>query len=68
VQHCRQSVPASSGVAGSVRDHCVAKSGWFDIVTGPVAAFWEQRVLMKDADQISFHTVNIVDPENWTAD
>ncbi len=25
------------------------------MVSGPVAAFWKQRVAMNDADQVSFH-------------
>lgn len=28
----------------------------YDVVIGPVTAFWEQRVSMLGADQISFHT------------
>lgn len=28
----------------------------YDVVIGPVAAFWQQRVSMLGADQISFHT------------
>ncbi len=37
----------------------VSESGgeWYDIVCGPVAAFWDQRSAMNDADQISFHTI-----------
>lgn len=30
----------------------------YDVVIGPVAAFWKQRVTMHDSDQISFHTVD----------
>ncbi len=30
--------------------------GWYDVVSGPVAAFWDQRVAMQDSDQFSFHT------------
>jgi hypothetical protein len=50
VQHCRQSTPAA------VRDHRRPPADWYDLVTGPVAAFWQQRVAMDDADQVSFHT------------
>jgi hypothetical protein len=54
VQHCRQST------ATAVNDHAgpVAEGGhqWYDIACGPVAAFWDQRSAMHDADQISFHT------------
>lgn len=35
-----------------------ARAGWYDRVSGPVAAFWEQRVAMLGADQISFHTAD----------
>lgn len=50
VQHCRQSTPAV------VNDHKRPLTGWYDLVSGPVAAFWRQRVAMDDADQFSFHT------------
>lgn len=30
--------------------------GWYDVVIGPVAASWRQRLTIYDADQISFHT------------
>jgi hypothetical protein len=29
---------------------------YYDVVYGPVAAFWNQRMIIADADQISFHT------------
>ncbi len=29
----------------------------YDVVYGPVAAFWRQRLLVADADQVSFHTL-----------
>ncbi len=29
---------------------------WYDIVIGPVAAAWRQRLTIYDADQFSFHT------------
>jgi|SRR5947208_3078367 len=50
VQHCRQSN------AQTICDHKRPKDGWYDLVSGPVAAFWDQRVAMDDADQFSFHT------------
>ncbi len=53
VQHCRQSTIAS------VRHHELpdsAKAGWYDMASGPVAAFWKQRVAMLGSDQISVHT------------
>jgi hypothetical protein len=47
VAHCRSGATdhARRGVGGS-----------YDVVIGPVAAFWQQRVSMLGADQISFHT------------
>lgn len=46
VQHCRQG-----------GDHRRANGGpWYDVVSGPVAAMWKQRVAMQGADQYSFHT------------
>jgi hypothetical protein len=58
VQHCRSSTPAGpNGLPGAViNDHKRKPNGWYDVVAGPVAAFWEQRVAMADADQYSFHT------------
>ena len=53
VQHCRQSTP------GNDHDHKKEPSGWYDLVSGPVAAFWDQRVAMDDADQFSFHVGGI---------
>jgi hypothetical protein len=49
VQHCRQSTQAN------VRNHR-RRGGWYDLVSGPIAAFWDQRVAMDDSDQLSFHT------------
>lgn len=54
VQHCRQSSPTA------IRDHRRPTSGWYDLVIGPVAAFWQQRVAMLGADQLSFHTIKAV--------
>ncbi|HEY1064698.1 MAG TPA: DUF3990 domain-containing protein [Pirellulales bacterium] len=53
VQHCRGST------SQTIHDHAgpVSENGqWYDVVSGPVAAFWKQCVAMRDADQISFHT------------
>jgi hypothetical protein len=30
--------------------------GWYDVVVGPIAVSWRQRLTIHDADQISFHT------------
>jgi hypothetical protein len=47
VAHCR------SGADDHGRPEPTA---YYDVVIGPVAAFWEQRATMMGADQISFHT------------
>jgi hypothetical protein len=39
-------------------DHHRSPPGSYDIVYGPVAAFWNQRMMVADADQISFHTLS----------
>ncbi|HET6575400.1 MAG TPA: hypothetical protein VFG68_17485 [Fimbriiglobus sp.] len=58
VQHCRQSTPAdpATGTPEVVHDHKRPTAGWYEMVCGPVAAFWRQRVTMTGADQFSFHT------------
>ena len=53
VQHCRQSTPTA------VNDHRRPATGWYDIVSGPVTAFWTQRGAMVDSDQFSFHAGGI---------
>ena len=64
VQHCRQSVEPVGGAGGVIHHHFGPKvfdgGDWYDVVCGPVAAFWQQRSSMADADQISFHTPNAV--------
>lgn len=47
VAHCR------SGADDHGRS---APTAYYDVVIGPVSAFWEQRATMLGADQISFHT------------
>ncbi len=58
VQHCRTSTPKGwNGAKDETgHDHKRIPGGWYDVVAGPVAAFWDQRVAMADADQYSFHT------------
>jgi len=59
VQHCRASIPAIPPHPAVVNHHERDKSGlptWYDMVCGPVAAFWQQRRAMLDTDQYSFHT------------
>lgn len=46
VVHCRKGAP----------DHARGGHGFYDVVIGPVASFWQQRALIYGADQISFHT------------
>jgi Protein of unknown function (DUF3990) len=57
VQHCRQSIPGdkAKGIAEVENDHNCGTSGWYQMVSGPAAAFWRQRVAMNGADQVSFH-------------
>jgi len=55
VQHCRRSTPRD------IRDHKCGPSGWYDMVSGPTAAFWQQRVAMTGADQVSFHSEKAID-------
>jgi len=53
VFHCRQ----------GAKDHARKTSSgytWYDVVVGPVAASWKQRLTIYDADQVSFHTPNAV--------
>jgi len=60
VQHCRASIPATRTRPAVVNHHQrdqTGKATWYDMVCGPVAAFWQQRSAMLDADQYSFHTV-----------
>jgi Protein of unknown function (DUF3990) len=47
VHYCRLGA-LDHGRSGSQR--------YYDVVYGPVAAFWNQRMSIADADQVSFHT------------
>ena len=51
VHHCRQG--ATDHGRTPIAPHY---SRLYDIVYGPVAAFWNQRMAIVDADQVSFHT------------
>ena len=58
VHHCR------SSTIRNLKHHLhpdPGRQGWYDTIIGPVAAFWQQRVAMPDADQISFHTTAAAD-------
>jgi hypothetical protein len=54
VHHCRASTPRA--VRSHARPGRRPPDDWYDVVSGPVAAFWEQRVAMLGSDQFSFHT------------
>lgn len=60
VQHCRQSMPPVRGRPAEIRHHDRLDRKWYDVVTGPVSAFWRQRALMADSDQVSFHTLKAI--------
>ena len=47
VFHCR---------TGGGDQNRATNQGWYDVVIGPVAASWRQRLTIYDADQVSFHT------------
>jgi hypothetical protein len=47
IHHCRK---------GALDHGRVGSAPNYDVVYGPVAAFWNQRMIIADADQISFHT------------
>ncbi|MBV9039254.1 MAG: DUF3990 domain-containing protein, partial [Acidobacteriaceae bacterium] len=51
VYHCRRGA-ADHGRVPSAPDYL----SMYDVVYGPVAAFWNQRMAIVDADQVSFHT------------
>lgn len=57
VQHCRRSIPADliTGQPAVVNNHQRPSADWYEMVSGPVAAFWTQRVAIIGADQFSFH-------------
>jgi hypothetical protein len=55
VFHCR------SGRSAHGR---ATNNGWYDVVVGPVAASWRQRVALQGYDQVSFHTDVVVDVLN----
>jgi hypothetical protein len=49
IHHCRK---------GALDHARVPPAQYYDVVYGPVAAFWNQRMVVADADQISFHTAS----------
>jgi hypothetical protein len=51
VWHCRQN---DTHHARSTND------GWYDLVIGPIAAYWKQRAAIDDSEQLSFHTPTAV--------
>ena len=42
--------------AGAFGHGRLGSTPFYDVVYGPVAAYWNQRMSIADADQISFHT------------
>lgn len=56
VQHCRQSSNTAPRNHRNNVDLRPTIANWYDVVFGPVATHWEQRSIMADSDQISFHT------------
>lgn len=38
------------------RDHARQGAGYYDVVVGPIAAAWQQCLIVPGGDQISFHT------------
>lgn len=55
VHHCRSDEPGHGRPVPPNRD------GWYDVVVGPVAAFWETSLVIADSDQFSFHTPRAAD-------
>jgi hypothetical protein len=51
VWHCRQR---------DTHHGRVSNDGWYDVVVGPVAADWMQRVSIPGYEQLSFHTARAV--------
>jgi hypothetical protein len=49
----RATTPSNPGEKGRIHDHKRPPKGWYQLVSGPVAAFWKQRVAMVEADQFS---------------
>ncbi len=54
VFHCRTTAREAFHHGRAVND------GLYDIVVGPVAAFWKQKVVASGYDQVSFHTARAV--------
>jgi len=52
VFHCRR---------GGSNHARVTNQGWYDVVIGPVVASWQQRLILYDVDQVSFHTDKAAD-------
>jgi hypothetical protein len=56
VHHCRGSAPPLINNHKHTNSQTPDRRNWYDLVVGPVAAFWRQRVALSGDDQISFHT------------
>ena len=59
VFYCRQ---------GAVDHSRAGPTAIYDVVYGPVAAFWQQRSAMLDSEQISFHTARGVTALTYVRD
>lgn len=69
VVHCREGARGhrrtpATGTPGIGIQSALAPGGLYDMVVGPVVAFWRQRVTLSDTDQISFHTAAAEDVLN----
>ncbi len=50
---------------GAKNHNISSPTGFYDMVFGPVAAFWQQKCAMQDSDQISFHTTEAIKMLTW---
>jgi hypothetical protein len=44
-----------TGAVEVVNNHRYPGTGWYQLVSSPVTAFWQQKALMAGSDQFSFH-------------
>jgi hypothetical protein len=54
VRHCRQNGPGQH--APAFDQFGPSENGWYDLVSGPVAASWQRQLYLLNYDQFSFHT------------
>jgi len=53
IHYCRKGATDHGRIALSASGE---RMSYYDVVFGPIAADWERKIAMQDADQISFHT------------